>query len=102
MTICLFDTWIRYADSTMQCAKPVRRSPQEKATKSPIKTQDLNIRRNSKGSNMSSFRLDESQRLLQDTVRRFAREKVAPRAQAIDETAEYPQDMFDALKELGL
>jgi alkylation response protein AidB-like acyl-CoA dehydrogenase len=51
---------------------------------------------------MTSFRLDESQRLLQDTVRRFAREKVAPRAQAIDETAEYPQDMFDALKELGL
>ena len=51
---------------------------------------------------MTSFKLDESQRLLQDTLRRFALEKVAPRAQAIDETAEYPQDMFDALKDMGL
>jgi alkylation response protein AidB-like acyl-CoA dehydrogenase len=35
-------------------------------------------------------------------VRRVAREKVAPRAQAIDATADYPQDMFDLLRELGL
>lgn len=51
---------------------------------------------------MSNFRLDDSQCLLRDTIRRFAREKVAPRAQAIDEKAEYPQDMFDALKDMGL
>ena len=51
---------------------------------------------------MSNFRLDDSQLLLQDTIRRFTREQVAPRAQAIDERAEYPQDMFDALREMGL
>jgi alkylation response protein AidB-like acyl-CoA dehydrogenase len=33
-------------------------------------------------------------------VRRVAREKVAPRANEIDRTAEYPQDMFELLREL--
>lgn len=46
--------------------------------------------------------LDEDQREVQNLVRRVARERVAPRAQAIDRTAEYPQDMFDMLRELGL
>ncbi|VDO44292.1 unnamed protein product, partial [Brugia timori] len=35
-------------------------------------------------------------------VRRLARERVAPRADAIDRTAEYPQDMFELLREAGL
>lgn len=51
---------------------------------------------------MSQYELSSEQKLLQDTVRRFALEKVAPRAQQIDESAEYPQDMFEALTELGL
>ena len=51
---------------------------------------------------MTQYQLNEEQRMLQDTVRRFAQEKVAPRAQQIDESSEYPQDMFDALTELGL
>ncbi|MBV1876750.1 MAG: acyl-CoA dehydrogenase family protein [Pseudomonadales bacterium] len=51
---------------------------------------------------LNPFQLSDEQRLLQDTVRRFAREKVAPRAQEIDAKAEYPQDMFDALKELQM
>lgn len=46
--------------------------------------------------------LNEDQREVQELVRRVARERVAPRAQAIDRTAEYPQDMFDMLRELGL
>src|SRR2546423_3441180 len=49
-----------------------------------------------------SYELNEEQRSIQDLVRRVAREKVAPRADEIDRTAEYPQDMFDLLKELGL
>ena len=48
------------------------------------------------------FQLIDEQRQLQDMVRRVARERVAPRAAAIDKTAEYPQDMFELLKDLGL
>ncbi|MBV1907453.1 MAG: acyl-CoA dehydrogenase family protein [Pseudomonadales bacterium] len=50
----------------------------------------------------SLFELTEEQRLLQDTIRKFARETVAPRAQEIDASAEYPQDMFEALKKLQM
>ena len=49
-----------------------------------------------------SFILSADQRTVQDLVRRVAREKVAPRASEIDRLAEYPQDMFDLLRELGL
>jgi len=48
------------------------------------------------------YELSEDHRRVQELVRRVARERVAPRAQAIDATAEYPQDMFDLLCELGL
>ena len=46
-----------------------------------------------------AFALGDDQRQLQDLIRRVAREKVAPRANAIDAKAEYPQDMFDLLRE---
>jgi hypothetical protein len=46
--------------------------------------------------------LNDEQRQVQDLVRRVASERVAPRAAEIDATAEYPQDMFDLLRELGL
>jgi len=46
--------------------------------------------------------LNQDQRQIQDLVRRVARERVAPRANEIDRSAEYPQDMFELLKELGL
>ena len=49
-----------------------------------------------------NFELSEEQIEIRDLIRRVAREKVAPRADEIDATAEYPQDMFDLLKELGL
>jgi hypothetical protein len=49
-----------------------------------------------------SYDLSEEQKSIQDLVRRVAREKVAPRADAIDRHAEYPHDMFELLKELGL
>ncbi|MDO9217615.1 MAG: acyl-CoA dehydrogenase family protein, partial [Lacisediminimonas sp.] len=50
----------------------------------------------------TGYALNDLQRQIQDMVRRVARERVAPRADQIDRTAEYPQDMFDLLKELGL
>lgn len=51
---------------------------------------------------MGNFQLGEDQLAVQDLVRRVARDKVAPRAQEIDRTAEYPQDMYDMLRDLGL
>jgi alkylation response protein AidB-like acyl-CoA dehydrogenase len=49
-----------------------------------------------------TYELNEEQRSIQDLVRRVAREKVAARADEIDRTAQYPQDMFELLKDLGL
>jgi alkylation response protein AidB-like acyl-CoA dehydrogenase len=39
---------------------------------------------------------------LQATVRKLAQDRVAPRAREIDETEEYPQDLFDLFVEAGL
>jgi acyl-CoA dehydrogenase len=49
-----------------------------------------------------SYALNQDQRRIRDLVRRVARERVAPRAAAIDAAAQYPQDMFDLLRSLGL
>jgi alkylation response protein AidB-like acyl-CoA dehydrogenase len=48
------------------------------------------------------FELSETRKLIRETTRRVAREVVAPRAAEIDETETYPQDVFDAFRELGL
>lgn len=44
----------------------------------------------------------QEQLQLQTMLRRVAQEKVAPRANDIDRTAAYPEDMFALLRELGL
>jgi butyryl-CoA dehydrogenase len=46
--------------------------------------------------------LNEEQKLLRETVRRFAEEVVAPRAKEIDETGEFPRDFYDRAGALGL
>jgi butyryl-CoA dehydrogenase len=46
--------------------------------------------------------LNEEQKLLRDTVRRFAEEVVKPRAKEIDESGEFPRGFFDQAGELGL
>lgn len=48
------------------------------------------------------FGLNEEHLELQAVVRRAALEKVAPRAAQIDRDAEYPQDMYELLVEMGL
>ena len=48
------------------------------------------------------FQLTEEQRLIQGTARRIARERIAPRAAEIDEREEYPLDIFEAFREVGL
>lgn len=49
-----------------------------------------------------TYTLTSDQLQIQDLIRRIAREKAAPRADEIDRKAEYPQDMYDLLRELGL
>ncbi|MCC7509184.1 MAG: acyl-CoA dehydrogenase family protein [Planctomycetes bacterium] len=49
----------------------------------------------------TNFDLTEDQQQIQKTAREFAREQVAPRAQELDEKAEFPQDIFKGLAELG-
>lgn len=49
-----------------------------------------------------TYALTDEQRQIQDLIRQVSREKVAPRAADIDRTAEYPQDMFDLLRELDI
>jgi butyryl-CoA dehydrogenase len=46
--------------------------------------------------------LNEEQKLLQESVRRFAEEVVRPRAKEIDESGEFPRPFFDQAGELGL
>ena len=49
-----------------------------------------------------SFALGEEIDALRDTVHRFAQAKIAPRASEIDETNEFPRDLWEKLGALGL
>jgi len=48
------------------------------------------------------FGLTEEEQMLQDMVRRLAKEKVAPAAEERDKKGEYPYDMLELMKENGL
>jgi alkylation response protein AidB-like acyl-CoA dehydrogenase len=48
------------------------------------------------------FDLTDELAALQKTCRRIAQDKVKPRAREIDETGEYPQDLFDVFRDAGL
>ena len=48
------------------------------------------------------FDLPEELLALQSSVRRLARDKVRPRARAVDKDGTYPQDIFEAFRDAGL
>ncbi|HJM76028.1 MAG TPA: acyl-CoA dehydrogenase family protein [Dehalococcoidia bacterium] len=48
------------------------------------------------------FELSESDQLIQQSARRVAQEVIAPRAVEVDETGEYPEDIFQAFKQADL
>ena len=48
------------------------------------------------------FEFSDELAALQETCRRIARDKVKPRAREIDETGEYPQDLFEVFRDAGL
>ena len=48
------------------------------------------------------FELSDELAALQETCRRIAQDKVKPRAREIDETEEYPQDLFEVFRDAGL
>src|SRR2546426_9612008 len=48
------------------------------------------------------YELSDAHKLIRDTARRIAREKVAPRAAELDESGEYPHDIFDTFAQAGL
>jgi butyryl-CoA dehydrogenase len=48
------------------------------------------------------FRLSEDQEMLRSTVRDFAEEVVRPRAALIDQSGEFPRDLFARAGEMGL
>jgi acyl-CoA dehydrogenase len=48
------------------------------------------------------FQLTDSQRALQETARKYAREVVRPKAAHYDETAHFPRDLIAIAHELGL
>jgi acyl-CoA dehydrogenase len=48
------------------------------------------------------YELSDAHKLIRDSARRIAREKVAPRAAELDESGEYPHDIFGIFAEAGL
>lgn len=49
-----------------------------------------------------NFRLTEEHQMVRRMVRQFAEREIAPRAEEIDETDEFPEDIFHRMGELGL
>ena len=49
-----------------------------------------------------NFNLGEEIDALRDMVRRFARDKIAPRADDIDKSNEFPSDLWEKMGQLGL
>ena len=48
------------------------------------------------------FSLTKEQKMIRDEVRNFAKKEIAPRAEEMERTGEYPYDLMDKMADLGL
>jgi alkylation response protein AidB-like acyl-CoA dehydrogenase len=48
------------------------------------------------------FDLTREQKMIRDEVRNFAQKEIAPRAEELEKSGEYPYDIYDRMAELGL
>ncbi|MBU1343192.1 MAG: acyl-CoA dehydrogenase family protein [Proteobacteria bacterium] len=48
------------------------------------------------------FELTKEQKMIRDEVRNFARKEIAPRAEEMERTGEYPYDLMEKMADLGL
>ena len=48
------------------------------------------------------FDLTKEQKMIRDEVRKFAQKEIAPRAEELERTGEYPYDIMEKMSELGL
>lgn len=48
------------------------------------------------------FELTKEQKMIRDEVRNFAQKEIAPRAEEMERTGDYPYDLMDKMAELGL
>jgi len=48
------------------------------------------------------FRLSEEQQMIRDMARKFADEVIAPKAEEMEATGEYPYDIMARMAELGM
>ena len=51
---------------------------------------------------MIPYELNEDQKMFQETIRRMVKERLAPKAQQVDESSEFPWDSFELFREYGL
>ncbi|MGD9033411.1 MAG: acyl-CoA dehydrogenase family protein [Desulfobacteraceae bacterium] len=51
---------------------------------------------------MIPYELNEDQKLFQETIRRMAKERLAPGAQDVDQSSDFPWDLYALFKENGL
>ena len=51
---------------------------------------------------MIPYELNEDQKLFQETIRRMAKERLAPGAQDVDQSSDFPWDLYGLFKENGL
>jgi alkylation response protein AidB-like acyl-CoA dehydrogenase len=49
-----------------------------------------------------NFELTDEQQLIRETARRIAREIIAPRAEELDQTGIYPEDIYQTFRDTGL
>jgi len=51
---------------------------------------------------MIPYELDEDQQMFQETIRRMVKERLAPKAQEVDESSDFPWDSYELFRQYGL